>query len=227
MRADPGRLKVSVAAAASSSVPLVVGPVIFQVQGSEKKYHIGDGGLFDNQGIESLGQLFFKKLGYAARNSSKKQGLIVVIDASYPFNANDEELNKASTALDLLKLDPSRVSDIMEQRARSYQLLLWAHLRGSGSVVPNYELLRIVYLRHTDVNEGILQSFPPGCRDLIRGEPDLAQVRDLLTRIPTRFEIDTKCHAPLLYVAAKNVVDANRSSIKGFFSARDGKTGPR
>lgn len=217
IKADPRKLKVSLAVAGSSSVPLVIGPVIFQVQGSDKRYHIGDGGLFDNQGIESLGQIFFKKLKQRASDArSKKKGLIVVIDASYPFGASDEELNKAKSAAELLKLDPSRVSDIMEQRARSYQLFLWAQLRGAGAIVPNRDSLRMIYLRHTDVDEAIVGSLPDGCRPLIEGEPTLEKIKVLLSRIPTRFEIDTDCHAPLLAAAAKNIVAANRASILGF-----------
>lgn len=218
IRADPRTLKVSLAVAASSSVPLVIGPVMFQVKGSDRRYHIGDGGLFDNQGIESLGQIFFKKLKEPASGArSKRRGLILVIDASYPFGASDEELNRATSAAELLKLDPSRVSDIMEQRARSYQLLLWGVLRGAGVVVPNEQSLRIVYLRHTDVDEAIVRSFPEGCRGSIEGEPTLEKIKVLLSRIPTRFEIDKGCHAALLAAAAKDVVAAQRASIGDFF----------
>jgi predicted acylesterase/phospholipase RssA len=215
--ADPRNLRVSLAVAGSASVPLVIGPVTFQVQGSDKKYHVGDGGMFDNQGIESLAQLFFKKL--REPTDVGKKGLIIVVDASYPFGASDEELNNAKTALDLLKVDPSRASDIMEQRARSYQLLLWAHLRQTGTVVPRYDSLRIVYLRHIDVNAAIIQDFPKQCLSRIDGEPTLEKIRILLSRIPTRFKIDEECHVPLLRAAAKNVVEANRSRITDFFGA--------
>ena len=214
INADPRKLPVSVAVAASSSVPLIIGPVMFQVQGSDRKHHIGDGGLFDNQGIESVAQIFFKKLGEPARGAARK-GLIVVIDASYPFKVDDEDLRKAKSAFELLKMDPSRVSDIMEQRARAYQLLLWAHLRGTQAVVPNRETLRIVYLRHTDVTETILDYFPKECASFVDGAPTLEKIRTLLNRIPTRFEIK-ECHALLLGAAARNLVEANGAALGGF-----------
>jgi predicted acylesterase/phospholipase RssA len=218
IKADQRNIHVSVAVAGSSSVPAIIGPVMFRVQGSGKKYHIGDGGLFDNQGIESIAQIFFKKLSEPATDGrTRRKALIVVIDASYPFMANDEELSKANSALDLLKIDPSRVSNIMEQRARSYQLLLWAHLRGTGAVVPNPQSLRIVYLRHTDVNEAIVRSFPKECGSLVEGAPTLDKVKVLLSRIPTRFEIK-QCHASLLGAAAKNIVEANVPFIATFFA---------
>ncbi len=218
---DVASVPVAVAVAASSSVPLVIGPVMLEVAqgGAEdgrprKIHHIGDGGMFDNQGIESLAQLMFPKL------TGSRKGLVIVVDASYPFGASDEELGRARSAADLLALDPSRISDIMEQRARSYQLLLWTSLRSAARVVPTEESLRMVYLRHTDVDESILDAIPAGCSSTYLKDRSLAGVKALLARIPTRFDIDKECHAPLLAAAAANVVRANRAALLAFFQER-------
>jgi hypothetical protein len=82
-------------------------------------------------------------------------------------------------------------------------------------VVPGRETLRIVYLRHTDVTDKILDYFPRECASLVDGAPTLEKIRTLLNRIPTRFEIK-ECHALLLGAAARNLVEANGAAIGGF-----------
>ena len=81
--ADYRNLRLSLAVATSASFPPVVGPVTYEVAGRPTYLHIGDGGLFDNLGTESLTTLFLKKLP----QGSSKRGLIIVIDTSFPFDA--------------------------------------------------------------------------------------------------------------------------------------------
>ena len=76
--ADYRNLRLSLAVATSASFPPVVGPVTYQVAGKPTFLHIGDGGLFDNLGTESLTTLFLKKIP----QGSSKRGLIIVIDAA-------------------------------------------------------------------------------------------------------------------------------------------------
>ena len=49
------------------------------------------------------------------------------------------------------------------------------------------------------------------------GEERVAQLRAKLSRIPTRFKIDSKCDAPLLAAAAKALVAQERTRILEFF----------
>ena len=60
--ADPRQVPLAKAVAASASFPFFIGPITVQVDGQDTYNHVGDGGLFDNQGTESLVQLFLKKL---------------------------------------------------------------------------------------------------------------------------------------------------------------------
>ena len=47
-------IKLSEAVAASMSFPPVIGPITFKVEGEDRYWHVGDGGLSDNMGLESL-----------------------------------------------------------------------------------------------------------------------------------------------------------------------------
>jgi hypothetical protein len=153
--------------------------VLFTVpmkDGTTQLLHIGDGGMFDNQGIESMAQLMFGKLRTkSGEQPSPRRGLVVLIDASYPFDGSGGLLSEAKSLLQLLDRSPSRVYDIMEQRAQAYQLMLWtvlradaarrdAHAAGNateGQVVPDTKHLRVIYLRHTDAAASM--QVPPGC----------------------------------------------------------------
>jgi hypothetical protein len=228
MGVDLGPLHVSVAVASSSSVPLLIGPVLFTVplkDGGTQLLHIGDGGMFDNQGIESMAQLFFGRLR-APKDAQPpaRRGLIVIVDASYPFDGSGGLLAHATSLLDLLNRSPSRVYDIMEQRAQAYQLMLWTVLRadaarrgdsGAGQVVPDTEHLRVIYLRHTDAAADL--NVPASCDIRESGPQRVEKIRARLSQIPTRFKIDTKCDAPLLAAAAKTLVARERGRIMEFF----------
>ena len=119
-------LPISLAVATSASFPPVVGPVTYQTAGTDLYTHVGDGGLFDNLGTESLTTLFLNKLtstGHAA-----KRGLIIVVDASYPFDEGDAGLNTSEKGFEVFVHDPSRIVGIMEERANAYQAMLWHSL---------------------------------------------------------------------------------------------------
>ena len=56
----PGSLAGSVAA--SASFPPLVGPLTLKIGDEETYWHAGDGGLYENQGLESLLLLYLKQL---------------------------------------------------------------------------------------------------------------------------------------------------------------------
>ena len=88
-----------------------------------------------------------------------------MIDASYPINAAKDDLDKADTALDVLRTDPFRIQGMMEQRALAYQLGVWSILRSqSDSFLPDFEHLRIVHHRHTEAKWSGYDDLPDACR---------------------------------------------------------------
>jgi hypothetical protein len=229
IKADLSGLKVGFAVATSASVPLLIGPVLYSVGpvncGQSSCLHIGDGGMLDNQGVESLAQVLFGKLlapsdAGPRQDPPKQKGLMIVIDGSYPIH--DLKFGEGDWVFSYLTESPSRLSDIMEERARGYQLLLWSLLRANSKdpnrVIPGPDQLWLVYLRHIDAAQAIAD-YPQGLCGWDKPQ-DVAVVAAKLRNIPTRFKIDAKCDAPLLQRAAKELVAQNKQRLLEFFAQK-------
>jgi len=220
--ADYRNLRLSLAVATSASFPPVVGPVTYQIAGRPTYLHIGDGGLFDNLGTESLTTLFLKKIP----QGSSKSGLIIVIDTSFPFDAGGPELDKSEKGFEVFRDDPSRIVGIMEERANTYQTLLWHSLRTEGVVLPDFAHLRIEVLKHVDAEWTGYQDLPEVCRDEFPSDVTPVQIKQAVSEIPTLFKIKTPCHGALLEKAARKVVEQHRSRIVSFIEAHQQKNQP-
>ncbi len=213
--ADYRNFRLSLAVATSASFPPVVGPVTYEVAGRPTYLHIGDGGLFDNLGTESLTTLFLKKIP----QGSPKRGLIIVIDTSFPFDAGAAELDRSKKGFQVFREDPSRIVGIMEERANTYQTLLWHSLRTEGVVLPDFAHLRIVVLKHVDAEWTGYDDLPEVCREEFPSTVTPVQIKQAVSQIPTLFRIKTSCHGALLLKAARKVVEQYRHRIVGFIEA--------
>ena len=227
LSADHRALPISLAVATSASFPPIVGPVTYHVENSkihETYTHVGDGGLFDNLGTESLTTVFLNKLN--PRQSTEKKGLIIVIDASYPFDERDTDLGKKDkepTDLDkndkgfeVFIDDPSRIVGIMEERANAYQAMLWHSLRTESTVLPDYKHLKFIILRHTEAEWTGYQDLPEVCRNEFSADVTPEQIQQKVKQIPTLFRIKSPCHGALLIKAAHKVVGKQRQRIMEF-----------
>ena len=211
--ADYRNLPLSLAVATSASFPPVVGPVTYRVAGRPTYLHIGDGGLFDNLGTESLTTLFLKKIP----QGSSKSGLIIVIDTSFPFDAGGPELDSSEKGFQVFRDDPSRIVGIMEERAHTYQTMLWHSLRTEGAVLPDFAHLRIEVLKHVDADwDRGYQDLPDVCREDFPLDVTPAQIKQAVSQIPTLFKIKTPCHGALLQEAARRAVKQHRDRIVSF-----------
>jgi len=210
---DHRTLPVSLAVATSASFPPVVGPVTYRTAGSTSYIHVGDGGLFDNLGTESLTTLFLNKLNPA--HPKIRRGLILVIDTSYPFDEGAADLSDNEKGFEVFANDPSRIVGIMEERANAYQAMLWHSLRTEGVLLPNYDQLKLIILRHTEADWTTYDPIPAGCPSGLTP----ADVQRVIRQIPTLFKIDEDCHAPLLFAAAKKVVRKQQDRIVKFLQA--------
>lgn len=213
--ANHENLRLSLAVATSASFPPVVGPVTYSVNGKPPYYHIGDGGLFDNLGTESLATLFLKKIP----QGSSRKGLIIVIDTSFPFDANAAELDNSEKGFEVFKDDPSRIVGIMEERANAYQMMLWDSLRTEGVVLPDFAHLRIEVLKHTDADWTGYQDLPDVCREEFPPDVKPEDIKQAVRVIPTLFKIKSPCHGALLIKAAQKVVEKHRDRIVNFIQA--------
>lgn len=212
---DPCAIRLAVAVAGSASFPPLIGPITFRVGEATQYWHTGDGGLYENQGVESILFAFLRKL----QERKARRALIIAFDSSYPFSVGSRRLTLRAEPFSLFTYDFSRIPSIMEERATSYQLLFFRSLQLEG-VFPDGRTARIVVLRHTDAEwKADLSDLPEACR----GEkPPLAlpeAVRDRIAEIPTSFWLRSECDRQLLVTAAAKVVAQKRQEIRDFLTA--------
>ena len=159
--------------------------------------------------------MFLKKIP----QGSPKRGLIIVIDTSFPFDAGAAELDQNEKGFEVFREDPSRIVGIMEERANTYQTLLWHSLRTEGVVLPDFAHLRIVVLKHVDADWTGYEDLPDVCRNDFRQDVTPTEIKQAVGLIPTLFKIKTPCHGALLLKAARKVVEQYRHRIVDFIEA--------
>jgi hypothetical protein len=217
--ADGRGVPVSMAVAASASFPPLIGPITIQVEGDPKHiyHHLGDGGLFDNQGTESLVQVLLQQI-----LKEKKRALVIAFDSSYPFWGKIDALNHFPNGFKIFADDPGRIVGIMEQRANAYQSAIWHILQNRGILLPDDTKIKVILLRHTDDvwPEDWKKHIPHECA----GDADsLKEKKDVLQRLalmPTLFELKSECDRALLNEAAKLTVEQHKDEILAFLNQR-------
>ena len=149
-------IRLAGAVAASASFPPLVGPITFRVGETDLYWHMGDGGLYENQGFESLLFVFLKKL----QEKRARRALILAFDSSFPFAVGERRLTRRAQPFSLWNYDYTRIPSIMEQRASTYQALFFRSLQLEG-VFPDDQTMRVVPLRHTDAAVAARPQRPP------------------------------------------------------------------
>ncbi len=136
---DPCPGQVAQAVAASASFPPLVGPITFAVgpEGDEAEdeeeehyWHTGDGGLYENLGLESLMLVFLNQL----QDKKVRRALILSFNSSYPFSVGYRILGRRQTPWTLFSYDFSRIPGIMEERATAFLVPLLPQPPGRGGV---------------------------------------------------------------------------------------------
>ena len=180
---DPCAIRLAGAVAGSASFPPLVGPITFRVGETEVYWHTGDGGLYENQGIESLLFVFLKQL----QERTARRALILALDSSFPFDVGERRLTRRAQPFSLWNYDYTRIPGIMEQRASTYQALFFRSLQLEG-VFPDDQTIRIVFLRHADAEwRDDLSDLPAACRDETPPLTSPTAVAERLAEISTRF----------------------------------------
>jgi Patatin-like phospholipase len=216
LQIDPCPIPVAMAVTASASFPPLVGPITFTVGDGLDYWHTGDGGLYENLGLESMMFAFLKQL----QDRKARRALILAFNSAYPFSVGFKHLRERSQPWSLFSYDFSRIPSIMEERATAYWSLFYRSMQLEG-VLPDDATLRIVFLNHESAQwEDDLSDLPEACRN---EQPALVEPEDVQQRIaalPTRFEIPSACDRELLRAAAAKVVAQNRRTIDDFLAGR-------
>jgi hypothetical protein len=213
---DPCPIPVAMAVTAAASFPPLVGPITFRVGDELDYWHAGDGGLYENLGLETLMMTFLKQL----QEGKARRALILSFNSAYPFSVGFRVLGRRSEPWTIFNYDFSRIPSVMEERATAYWSLFYRSLQIEG-VFPDDATLRIIFLNHDSAKwEEDLSDLPEVCRN---EKPPLITVEDVQERIaeiPTSFVIKSECDRQLLHTAAAKVVAQNQKAIEDFLAGR-------
>ena len=213
---DPCPVQVAVAATASASFPPLVGPITFTVGDELDYWHAGDGGLYDNLGLESLMFIFLKQL----QDKQVRRAVILSFNSSYPFSVGFRVLAQREQPWTLFDYDFSRIPSIMEERATAYWSLFYRMGQVEG-VFPDDATLHIIFLNHGSAQwETDLSDLPPACRNEKPPLTSPEDVQERIAEIPTRLAIESECDRQLLHTAAAKVVGQHRQEIEDFLADR-------
>ena len=211
---DPCSVGLAGAVTASASFPPLVGPITLQVGGEKTYWHAGDGGLYENQGIETVLFLYLKQI----QAKRAKRALVVAFDSSYPFSVGERKLGLRSLPFTLLSFDFSRIPSIMEERATTYQALFFRSLQLEG-VFPDARTVNGIILRHTDAKWATdMSDLPPACKAEPKPLASPEAVRERIAEIPTALELHSECDRQLLVAAATKLVAEHRDEILEFLN---------
>ncbi len=213
---DPCRMSLAGITTASASFPPLVGPITLKIGDEETYWHAGDGGLYENSGIESLLFLHLKQV----QAKRVKRTFVIAFDSSFPFSVGERKLSSLPLPFTILSFDFSRIPSIMEERASTYQALFFRSLQLEG-VLPDSKTINVALMRHTDAKWAAdLSDLPPACK----AEPEPLKtpeaVRERISEIPTRLVIASECDRQLLYTSAGKLVDEHKGTILEFLERR-------
>ncbi len=221
LQIDPCPLKVAVAATASASFPPLVGPITFTVGDELDYWHTGDGGLYENLGLESLLFTFQKQI----QDHKARRALILAFNSSYPFSVGFKQLRQRSQPWTIFNYDFSRIPKVMEERATAYWSLFYRSLQVEG-VFPDDSTLRILFLNHESARwDDDLSDLPEACRTEKPPLTSPEEVQQRLAEIPTKFMMESECDRQLLHAAAAKVVLQNQRTIQDFLADRPATKG--
>jgi hypothetical protein len=211
---DPCPALLAGAATASASFAPLIGPTTFKVGDKEAYWHVGDGGLYENSGVESLLFLYLKQI----QAKRAKRVLIIALDSSYPFSVDEVRLLKRSLPFSLLNFDFSRIPGIMEERALTYQALFFRSLQLEG-VFPDSKTVSVIALRHIAAKWAAdLSDVPASCKAEPAPLKTTEDVENRIAAIPTRLGLTSECDRDLIYTAAFKLVAEHQDTILRFLN---------
>ncbi|WP_455376842.1 patatin-like phospholipase family protein [Petrachloros mirabilis] len=207
--------KVASAVVGSMSFPPIIGPISLMDEKDKRYWHVGDGGMSDNTGAESLVMMLLRNM----EAGSIRKALIVSIDSSFPFDVGGEALDKRKDAFSLFNYDYSRIPSIMEERSLAYRSLFLRVAQQLG-IVPGPDRIAVFRLRHTEAQWAQdLSDLPDSCKKDKVNWKSPKDVGRHLAGIVTRLWIESTCDRDLVLLAATKVITQNEGKIRTFLEA--------
>src|SRR5262244_76973 len=194
LETDPCKIRVATAATASASFAPFIGPTTVRIGDDEAYWHIGDGGLYENSGVESLLFLYLKQL----QIKRAKRALIIALDSSFPFSVGEKQLDRRALPFNLFNFDFTRIPSIMEERATTYQALFFRTLQLEGEF-PDSKTINVIFLRHIEAKFAAdLSDLPASCKAEPQPLTTPEEVTNRISEIPTRLGLSSACDRDLL-----------------------------
>lgn len=212
IRPVPNDLPVSLSVVASAAFPPLSGPISIQSttgcnDGARQWWHLGDGGVIENSGTDSLEEVLLRRL--TIESPPLQSALFLSVDAGLhpdPDKLKSRKNFKMNTSPTLAGL----VVDSPRVRGQAYHNIFWDEL------LTELEREGIGYEKITFTHtEAMLDERPTSCLTKVPAD----KVREHLGDIPTKFKVD-RCDADLLELAAHQLVhdtfdDATVQRLRG------------
>jgi predicted acylesterase/phospholipase RssA len=210
LKLDQCQVKVATAVAASMSFPPIIGPITVGIEGEDQYWHIGDGGMSDNTGGESLLMVALKQL----QERRVKRAVILSFDSSFPFDVGGRLLNHRREGFTFFDADYSRIPSIMEERSLAYRALFF-RVAQQQALLPGALKFVLIRLQHTDAKwKQDLSDLPESCRKEGVDWKSPADVSLHLSGVVTRLFLKSTCDRDLVVQAAQKVIAQNEPAIR-------------
>ncbi len=218
------RCPLTTGVVASAAVPNLLGPVVLRDHVRRRRVHLGDGGIYDNHGLETMVAVMARRL----EEAPGKRAVIFVVDGTGFFDTEAEDAGAMETVADF----SDRPVTIAWLRASGYaepffRRALAAAGAGPGGVdVPAIEFVPLslyddeAFREHVDGEEGLGEKL----KGLARAGT-IGLVEDLNARlraVGTRFSIADE-DALAIDAAAPAIV---RAALQGLAPAPDTTSPP-
>ncbi len=192
-RPTPPEFPVALAIAISAGFPPLLGPASLEMPescdgGDTQYWHLGDGGILDNTGVETIEDYALRALTNGPR---AKQIIIFSLDAG---RSTSSQTMMGTRNLKLWTSDPGRVVEIVGMRAKAYRDVALQSTRAHDGVS-----ITTIKMRYTDAR---IDQWPASCGNRTN---DPQSISDHLAAIPTNLKI-SDCDADLMELAARDVV---------------------
>jgi Patatin-like phospholipase len=210
LKLDQCEMKVGAAVAASMSFPPIIGPITVGIEGEDQYWHIGDGGMSDNTGNESLIMVFLKQL----QERRAKRAVILSFDSSFPFDIGGKMLNHRREGFTFFDADYSRIPSIMEERSLAYRALFF-RVAQQQQLLPGPLEIVLIGLRHTDAQwTDDLRDLPESCKKEGVKWKSPRDVSEHVAGVVTRLFLKSTCDRDLVVLAAQKVIAQNEPAIR-------------